>query len=52
MIVLDLLSFVRNKKKVFCVVKDYGELVKDSLDILVENGIFIVFINVVNVLIE
>lgn len=48
MIILDLLSFVCNKKKVFFVVKNYGELVKDFIDILMDKGMFIVLINVVN----
>ncbi|STE27785.1 SAM-dependent methyltransferase [Enterococcus faecium] len=52
MIVLDPPSFARNKKKVFRVAKDYGELVKDSLDILAEDGILIASTNAANVSIE
>lgn len=39
-------------RKVFRVAKDYGELVKDSLDILAEDGILIASTNAANVSIE
>lgn len=49
LIVLDPPSFARNKKKVFRVSKDYGELVKDSLSILSEEGTLIASTNAANV---
>ncbi len=49
LIVLDPPSFARNKKKVFRVAKNYGELVKDSLDILTDNGLLIASTNAANV---
>lgn len=49
LIVLDPPSFARNKKKVFRVAKNYGELVKDSLDILTNNGQLIASTNAANV---
>jgi 23S rRNA (cytosine1962-C5)-methyltransferase len=48
MIVLDPPSFARNKKKVFRVAKNYGELVRDSIDILEEDGILITSANTAN----
>lgn len=51
MIVLDPPSFARNKKSLSRS-KDYGELVKDSLDILAEDGILIASTNAANVSIE
>ncbi|MBE8847924.1 class I SAM-dependent rRNA methyltransferase [Enterococcus durans] len=49
LIVLDPPSFARNKKKVFRVAKNYGELIKDSLDILTNNGQLIASTNAANV---
>lgn len=49
LIVLDPPSFARNKKKVFRVAKDYGELVKKSLAILANKGILIASTNAANV---
>ncbi len=49
LIVLDPPSFARNKKKVFRVAKDYGELVKDSLAILSDEGTLIASTNAANV---
>ncbi|WP_165004629.1 MULTISPECIES: class I SAM-dependent rRNA methyltransferase [unclassified Enterococcus] len=51
-IVLDPPSFARNKKKVFRVAKNYGELVKDSLAILKANGLLIASTNAANVSID
>lgn len=51
-IVLDPPSFARNKKKVFSVAKNYGELVKESLDILSENGLLIASTNAANLSME
>ncbi|MGM0317440.1 MULTISPECIES: class I SAM-dependent rRNA methyltransferase [unclassified Enterococcus] len=51
-IVLDPPSFARNKKKVFRVAKNYGELVKDSLSILADEGILIASTNAANVSID
>ncbi|HFK2879751.1 TPA: class I SAM-dependent rRNA methyltransferase [Enterococcus faecalis] len=48
MIILDPPSFVRNKKKVFSVAKNYGELVKDSIDILTDKGTLIASTNAAN----
>ncbi|EPI00662.1 hypothetical protein D920_00759 [Enterococcus faecalis 13-SD-W-01] len=48
MIVLDPPSFARNKKKVFRVAKNYGELVRDSIDILEDEGILITSANTAN----
>lgn len=47
-IVLDPPSFARNKKKVFTVAKNYGELVEDSADILNEKGLLIASTNAAN----
>jgi len=49
LIVLDPPRFARNKKKVFRVAKDYGELVKDSLAILSDEGTLIASTNAANV---
>ena len=49
LIVLDPPSFARNKKKVFRAAKNYGELVKDSLDILTNKGQLIASTNAANV---
>lgn len=51
-IVLDPPSFARNKKKVFRVAKNYGELVKDSLEILADEGVLIASTNAANVTIQ
>ncbi|MDE3928375.1 class I SAM-dependent rRNA methyltransferase [Enterococcus faecalis] len=48
MIILDPPSFARNKKKVFSVAKKYGELVKDSIDILTDKGTLIASTNAAN----
>ena len=48
-IVLDPPSFARNKKKVFSVAKNYGELVEDSVDILSKEGMLIASTNAANV---
>ena len=48
MIILDSPSFARNKKKVFSVAKNYGELVKDSIDILTDKGTLIASTNAAN----
>lgn len=47
-IILDPPSFARNKKKVFSVAKNYGELVKDSIDILKDKGTLIASTNAAN----
>ncbi|MGN8983324.1 class I SAM-dependent rRNA methyltransferase [Enterococcus villorum] len=52
LIILDPPSFARNKKKVFRVSKNYGELVKDSLSILSSEGTIIASTNAANVSIE
>lgn len=48
MIILDPPSFARNNKKVFSVAKNYGELVKDSIDILTDKGTLIASTNAAN----
>lgn len=48
-IVLDPPSFARNKKKVFRVAKNYGELVEESVGVLNKNGILIASTNAANV---
>ncbi|HAP5861137.1 TPA: class I SAM-dependent rRNA methyltransferase [Enterococcus faecalis] len=48
MIILDPPSFARNKKKVFSVAKNYGELVKDSIDILTDKRTLIASTNAAN----
>ena len=48
MIILDPPSFARNKKKVFFFVNNYGELVKDSIDILTDKGTLIASTNAAN----
>lgn len=48
MIILDPPSFARNKKRVFSVAKNYGELVKDSIDILTDKGTLIASTNAAN----
>ena len=48
MIILDPPSFARNKKKVFSVAKNYGELVKDSIDIVTDKGTLIASTNAAN----
>jgi len=49
LIVLDPPSFARNKKKVFRVAKNYGELIEDSVDILTKDGVIIASTNAANV---
>lgn len=51
-IILDPPSFARNKKKVFSVAKNYGDLVKDSVDILKKEGLLIASTNAANISIE
>lgn len=51
-IVLDPPSFARNKKKVFSVAKNYGDLVKDSVDILEKEGLLIASTNAANISLE
>ncbi|WP_086444501.1 class I SAM-dependent rRNA methyltransferase [Candidatus Enterococcus lemimoniae] len=51
-IVLDPPSFARNKKKVFSVAKNYGDLVKDSVDILSNRGLLIASTNAANISLE
>lgn len=48
-IILDPPSFARNKKKVFSVAKNYGDLVKDSVAILKNRGLLIASINAANI---
>ncbi|KAF1297477.1 SAM-dependent methyltransferase [Enterococcus sp. JM4C] len=48
-IVLDPPSFARNKKKVFSVAKNYGDLVEDSVDILSAEGLLVASTNAANV---
>ncbi|WP_086348069.1 class I SAM-dependent rRNA methyltransferase [Candidatus Enterococcus clewellii] len=47
-IVLDPPSFARNKKKVFTVAKNYGELIEQSVDILSAKGSIIASTNAAN----
>ncbi len=47
-IVLDPPSFARNKKQVFSVQKNYGELVADSLSIMSDEGLLITSTNAAN----
>ncbi|WP_429949903.1 23S rRNA (-C5)-methyltransferase [Enterococcus sp. AZ170] len=51
-IILDPPSFARNKKKVFSVAKNYGDLVKDSVDILEQEGLLIASTNAANISLE
>jgi 23S rRNA (cytosine1962-C5)-methyltransferase len=51
-IVLDPPSFARNKKKVFSVAKNYGDLVLSSVDILAEKGLLIASTNAANLTLE
>ncbi|EOL44245.1 class I SAM-dependent rRNA methyltransferase [Enterococcus caccae] len=51
-IILDPPSFARNKKKVFSVTKNYGDLVKDSVDILKKEGLLIASTNAANISLE
>lgn len=48
MIILDPPSFARNKKQVFTVQKNYGELVADSLSIMADRGLLITSTNAAN----
>ncbi|MUO32453.1 class I SAM-dependent rRNA methyltransferase [Enterococcus gallinarum] len=48
MIILDPPSFARNKKKVFSVAKNYGDLVTDSLAIMNKEGLLIASTNAAN----
>ncbi|GMA47531.1 hypothetical protein GCM10025854_17810 [Tetragenococcus muriaticus] len=48
-IILDPPSFARNKKKVFRVAKDYGELVRSSIAILKDQGVIMASSNAANV---
>ncbi|MGF1981718.1 class I SAM-dependent rRNA methyltransferase [Lactococcus taiwanensis] len=49
MIVLDPPSFARNGKKTFSVAKNYGDLVKEAVEILENNGTLIASTNAANV---
>lgn len=49
LIILDPPSFARNKKKTFSVAKNYGELVRDALEILAPQGQLIASTNAANV---
>lgn len=49
LIILDPPSFARNKKKVFSVAKNYGDLIKESVDILADNGTIIASTNAANI---
>ncbi|ALS00542.1 SAM-dependent methyltransferase [Enterococcus silesiacus] len=51
-IILDPPSFARNKKKVFSVAKNYGDLVKDSVTILKDRGLLIASTNAANISLE
>ena len=51
-IVLDPPSFARNKKKVFSVAKNYGELVEDAVDILSNKGMLIASTNAANITLD
>lgn len=51
-IILDPPSFARNKKKVFSVAKNYGELVMDSVAILKDKGLLIASTNAANISLE
>ncbi|MTD39002.1 class I SAM-dependent rRNA methyltransferase [Erwinia sp. CPCC 100877] len=51
-IVLDPPSFARNKKKVFSVAKNYGDLVLSSADILAQKGLLIASTNAANITLE
>ncbi|MDR2832511.1 MAG: class I SAM-dependent rRNA methyltransferase [Streptococcaceae bacterium] len=48
LIVLDPPSFARNKKKIFTVEKNYGELIEASVDILNDQGTIIASTNAAN----
>ncbi|AYW48249.1 RlmI/RlmK family 23S rRNA methyltransferase [Tetragenococcus osmophilus] len=48
-IILDPPSFARNKKKVFRVAKDYGELIESSVAILKDQGVIMASSNAANV---
>ena len=52
MIILDPPSFARNKKQVFSVQKNYGELVADSLSIMSKRGLLIASTNAANLSVE
>lgn len=47
-VVLDLLSFVKLKKYMFSVVKDYKDLLKEVIVFIKLNGVIVVFMNVSN----
>lgn len=47
-IILDPPSFARNKKKIFRVAKDYGELIEDSVAVLSNKGTIIASTNAAN----
>jgi 23S rRNA (cytosine1962-C5)-methyltransferase len=51
-IVLDPPSFARNKKKVFSVAKNYGDLVLSAVDLLAEKGLLIASTNAANITLE
>lgn len=51
-IVLDPPSFARNKKQTFSVVKDYHQLIAQSLDVLSSDGVIIASTNAANLSVE
>lgn len=52
LIILDPPSFARNKKRVFSVAKNYGDLIEQSLPLLAPNGMIIASTNAANVSLE
>lgn len=52
LIILDPPSFARNKKRVFSVAKNYGDLIEQSLPILAPKGLLIASTNAANVSLE
>lgn len=48
MIVLDPPSFARNKKKTFSVIKDYGKLVTEAVDLVKDGGLLFASTNAAN----
>lgn len=51
-IVLDPPSFARNKKKVFSVAKNYGDLVEEAVELLSNKGVLIASTNAANISME
>ncbi|WP_297075596.1 class I SAM-dependent rRNA methyltransferase [uncultured Enterococcus sp.] len=52
LIILDPPSFARNKKRVFSVAKNYGDLIEQSMPILAKDGYLIASTNAANVSLE